>query len=318
MIKTYSIVLPEDEVGIDCVSLVEMPAVESNFEVFDKQIKLSVDQNHVIGVLLRADYPIYRFDGHEEYYVVFSKEVIAEIARRYASADHVASLNHDGIPVEGVVLEQLFIKNSEKGVNPTGFENISDGSLFAVFKLENQDVLDQIASGDVKGFSIEGWFDRQLKLPESQLNPINNTNMNFKNFKKAVKQFLMNTDIAVEVDGKMLYPEGEDWTVGTAVSYLDSDEAVADGEYKINDVTTIVVADGKIAEVKEAEVKEEELEADPVSEDNDLASIVADLVARVAEIEAKIAKPETEEPEDINKELMSVTKNWHEKLQDLR
>lgn len=60
--------------------------------------------------------------------------------------------------VENVHLREVFIKDIDKGINPKGFENIENGSLFGVYKVENDDVWASIKNGEFKGFSLEGYF----------------------------------------------------------------------------------------------------------------------------------------------------------------
>ena len=47
----------------------------------------------------------------------------------------------------------------ERGVNPKGFEDIEDKSLFGTYKVLNDDVWGKIKDGTFKGFSLEGVFD---------------------------------------------------------------------------------------------------------------------------------------------------------------
>lgn len=67
------------------------------------------------------------------------------------------NLEHS-VDTEGVYLIQSFIKNSEAGINPVGFEDIENGSWFTAYKVENEDVWQKIKSGELNGFSIEGMF----------------------------------------------------------------------------------------------------------------------------------------------------------------
>lgn len=67
MLKTlplFKIAVTQSTEGIDKMSLVAAPAVESDFLKFSKEqpIRLSVDEDQhiVLGVALRCDYPIYR------------------------------------------------------------------------------------------------------------------------------------------------------------------------------------------------------------------------------------------------------------------
>ena len=96
----FNIVLGDAE-GIQVMSLVDYPAVESNFLAFDKQqeMKFSVnDEEHIVfGCALRADFPIYRFDRMGEYYVVFTKDVIKQLYEKFLTENLMnnVNLNHD-------------------------------------------------------------------------------------------------------------------------------------------------------------------------------------------------------------------------------
>lgn len=181
MLPIYNIVIDE-ETGIDRISLVEMPAVESNFLAFakeKKQVMFSANEEKqmITGVLTRADFPIYRYDEHGAYYIQFSKETVRKMAEKLLSDNHQNKINIEHIEnsdVEGVQMQEMFIKDVEKGINPTGFENISNGSLFATFKVHNPNIWELIKNGVFKGFSIEGMFvyEEQVKDEEKTFNEI--------------------------------------------------------------------------------------------------------------------------------------------------
>lgn len=178
-IKIYNATLPEDAIGLYTVSLVENPAFETEWLAFSKD-KEEIDfqrlmfsvmgdemQRKVMVVICRADYPILRKKGNELIYVVFSKDVIKEMSQRFLANGFQNSVNiehRENSFVEGVEMEQLFIKDIEKGVDPQGFENIEDGSLFAVYKVNNDEVWEGIKSGVWKSVSLEGLF----KMVEAQ------------------------------------------------------------------------------------------------------------------------------------------------------
>lgn len=178
-IKIYNATLPEDAIGLYTVSLVENPAFETEWLAFSKD-KEEIDfqrlmfsvmgdemQRKVMVVICRADYPILRKKGNELIYVVFSKDVIKEMSQRFLANGFQNSVNiehRENSFVDGVEMEQLFIKDIEKGVDPQGFENIEDGSLFAVYKVNNDEVWEGIKSGVWKSVSLEGLF----KMVEAQ------------------------------------------------------------------------------------------------------------------------------------------------------
>lgn len=169
MIPIFNIAIESDECGVDKISLVEYPAVESNFLAFSdnsKQVILSIENEEkqmVTGVLARCDYPIYRNDEQlGEYFIQFDKSVIVKMAEKMLKENHQNSINiehKENSDIKGVDMVELFIKDSEKGVNPKGFEDIKDGSLFATYHINNSEIWNKIKNGTFKGFSIEGLFD---------------------------------------------------------------------------------------------------------------------------------------------------------------
>lgn len=234
--------------GITCVSLVDAPAVESDFFQFAKQhLQLSVNGNKVMGVLLRADYPIYRTDAEGAYYIRFTRDVIWEIAKRFQQADKLESIQHNGQTIEGVKLVSLFVKDVERGINPAQFDEVSDGSLFAVYEIENKEVLHAIQQGVLRGFSIEGYFG----MNKSKFN----NNMKIKDF---LKKFIDDTNVIKVDDNKtIIAADGGELVEGKEVAFLETDDQVPDGEYK---------AGGKVYVIKEnkiAEIREETAEPEP-------------------------------------------------------
>lgn len=165
-IPLYKVSINDINEGINRISLVEYPAVESNFLAFNdnkKQVMFSAneEQQMITGVLMRCDFPIYRIDDAGEYYIQFDAQVIKEMAEKLLVDEHHNWVNIEhqaGSDVNGVYMVELFIKDTKKGINPKGFESISDGSLFATFKVRNERIWNDIKNGTFKGFSIEGTF----------------------------------------------------------------------------------------------------------------------------------------------------------------
>ena len=160
-------VIDGDE-GITAISFVQEPAVECGFLQFSKQkekLKFSVvDENNrkVIAPIMRCDFPIYRCDESGfEYFILYTKETIEVMARKMFSDNISTNMNMEHNPnniMNGVYLEELFIKNVEKGINPKGFEDIENYSLFGVYTIENDDVWNSIQNGTFTGISLEGIF----------------------------------------------------------------------------------------------------------------------------------------------------------------
>lgn len=164
----YDITISDLTDGIQCVSIVEYPAMETDllyFEKQDKKLNFSIQSEHcIMGVLIKADTPIYRYDNvMGEYYVNFTKEVIKELAEKYVSDNllNAVSLHHNGKLINGIQLRELFIKDSNKGINPSNFEDVPEGSLFAVFHITDTELWETV--NRLGGFSIELLSDIKLQ-----------------------------------------------------------------------------------------------------------------------------------------------------------
>lgn len=167
-IPIYNAEILDAECGIDRISLVNDPAVDAYFVSFSKDkiqqmFTTNEEQKMITGVVMRCDYPIYRNDEHlGEYYINFSADVIKQMAQKLLRDNNQNNVNIEHMfnsDVKGVEMVELFIKDRNKGKNPTGFEDINDGSLFATFKVDNQDIWQQIKNGTFKGYSLEGLFN---------------------------------------------------------------------------------------------------------------------------------------------------------------
>ena len=158
----------EDFEGMSCISIVDEPAMEKEMMVFEKQKKpvmFAVQdelQHKITSVVIRCNYPIYRIDEFgKEYYIRFGREVIDQLAEKYSKDGLLnrVSVQHNGELLSDIVMTEMYIKNTEKGINPVGFEDIEDYSLFATFKVNNEDVWNRIVQGEFGGLSMEVMLD---------------------------------------------------------------------------------------------------------------------------------------------------------------
>ena len=124
----------------------------------------------VSGVAMIADMPIYRRDAiRGEYYVVFDKESIFKIAKKWARSNKYQAVNehHETPIIEGVSLFESYLVDRERGVMPPkGYEDVADGSWFVSYLIDNDEVWAKVKSGEFKGFSVEGVFDFVSELSE--------------------------------------------------------------------------------------------------------------------------------------------------------
>ena len=168
--------ISDEEDGIKIISLVEFPAVERNFIQLSKEVKLSLNEEkrELLGVALIPDFPIYRRDEPGEYYITFSAEAI-----RKAAIDFYRKLNVNNADVEhnhniedGITYFQSMIIDKKNGICPAAFKDLPDGTWIVGCKVDNDEVLNAVKSGEVKGFSIDGYFhaepEKQEEKPEEK------------------------------------------------------------------------------------------------------------------------------------------------------
>lgn len=156
--------LTDENTGVEFNSLVHDPAHEISFQTFKKvqRYQFNDEEKVVSGVAISADTPIYRNDGFEEYYVVFTKDAIKDIIHDYARNNRFNNVNieHNSSDVaEGVYMIHSYQVDTAKGFTaPERFKDANDGSWIVSYKFENEELYNRVKSGEMTGFSIEGTF----------------------------------------------------------------------------------------------------------------------------------------------------------------
>jgi hypothetical protein len=178
----YKLVINDDadETGVDFVALVDQPAIQIAWHKFDQikpfEFKVESDEKQIVsGPLMVADMPIYRRDSSGEYYAVFDAATIEQIVLKFSknkAQNNVNLMHNNERIVDGVFMFESFIIDRKRGVMPpTGFEELTDGSWFGSYKVENKDVWSMVKEGTFQGFSVEGVFG-QVKVDEQPQNEI--------------------------------------------------------------------------------------------------------------------------------------------------
>lgn len=296
-LPVYKIVINEyDESGCTAISLVEHPAVELPFLCFDQneKIQLSIDDDKRIisGIAMLADTPIYRRSANRgEYYIIFTKETIRQMVSKYAKNQmfNIVNLQHNqDTYVNSCHLIESLIIDKERGLCPTEFADVPDGSWYVSYHIEDEALWNEIKNGGhLNGFSIEVLSGLELIENKSQNNRMNKI---FKLAKAVLKLAEIPTDKeTLIIDGEI--------EVGKPV-FVETEEGpveAADGEYTLEDGRVVIVEAGVIAEIKEVEVEPveeelpvEELEEEAPVEEPEVNTEVEELKARIAELEAVI------------------------------
>ena len=337
-----------DDCTITTISLVDDPAMQLPMYCFEKEMaSFSMQdemQHNIISCIVRTDYPILRLtpDGNP-YYIVFNKETSKKLCQKLMKDgfQQCISLDHNGKLIEGIQLQEVFLKDSEKGISPKGFEDAAEGSLFGIYHITDDQLWQDCLDGKFGGVSMETWFDVQ------NFHKINKGKVNMANkIKEALKRLLMEFNNLSTDKAELWWEEDSELAVGYKV--FVEDEAgnkvpAEDGEY-VSDENIIKVEGGVVTEIeaKEAddvkeevpaaeeekkeemevpaaeeevkeEVKEEEVKEDAPEEKEDktaeLEKRIADLEAKVAELETKLVEIATAPAaEPVVDEFEKVTK----------
>lgn len=175
--KVYKLdINSNDETGMNAIALVEFPAVEVDFLAFDKMehIKLSEEKREITGVVCLADVPIYRYNPQiGEHYILFTKELIKSMILKYfkLGMNNNVNIEHQGDLISGLTMIESYIKDSERNISPIEFSDVPDGSWIATFKVENDEVWNNVKNlKTLKGFSLEGLFSygQEIEMSKEQ------------------------------------------------------------------------------------------------------------------------------------------------------
>lgn len=168
MDRIYYAYLNDENDGIQFISLVERPAIQESYFLFNKQFKFTKDDNtHCLtGPILIPNQKIYRRDSRGEYYIVFEADTIEKIASKMISQGTAANVDtqHNGILEKGIHPIEIYLKDSKRN-NLVGFEDLPDKTLFVTYKVDDDELYQRIKE-DFRGFSIEALLSLK-ETPES-------------------------------------------------------------------------------------------------------------------------------------------------------
>lgn len=313
----------DDDPGIRTVSLVECPAMEMPMIMFSedkKNMNFSIQdelKHNILTLIARTDFPILRAteDGNP-YYVIFTKEVTEKLCKKLMSegySQHI-STDHSGKLIDGIQLQEVFLKDSSKGISPIGYEDAAEGSLFGIYHITDEQLWKDCLEGKFTNVSLESYFTLE------KFNKIDNKKNNrfsMNKIKNILRKLLLEFNTLSTNIAELYWEEDTELMVGYKVFVEDESGnkvPAMDGEY-ISDENKIKVAGGVVTEIERREVddmpvnvpveKKEETMEEPVVEEpvveepameepkDDNTDKVAELESRIADLESKIAELES-------------------------
>lgn len=288
------------------ISLVECPAIESNFVYLSEekpiQVCLEQDEKHMVfGAVLIPDKPIYRYNQEEEYYLRFPKETIEVLAHEYLQNDNIYSFTQQHKEnADGVSIIESWVKTSNNDKSVDLGIDAPIGTWFVGAKIDNEEIWQGIKDGSMKGFSVESFlnFDeimmnkQENKMTEEKLETIEVNESFWMRIAEIIKNALKNPEVPeleAQVTSAQVIDEMKDEVENK------EDEVVVE-EMPTNEMPTeetpVMVADEP--EVIAEEVVEDVVEDAPTQEEakEDLQVVIDELNKRIDELNAKISELE--------------------------
>ena len=171
----------ENQDGVFAISLVEQPAIESDFIALSKQEKQvevqfatqDKEKQVLTGAVLIPNKQILRVDKEtgDDYYVYFSKQTIAKASQLFMMNNYQSNHTlHHKSELNNLTVVESWLKDNpiDKSVK-YGFEKLPEGTWFVSVKVNDKAIWDEyVKTGKVKGFSIEGYFTDKAELSKDE------------------------------------------------------------------------------------------------------------------------------------------------------
>jgi hypothetical protein len=169
--KIIELIISNDEDGIEAISLVDRPAIESNFITLAKEYEMNlaevdIEKKILMGPALIPNKMIFRKDGEQKYQVFFSENTVEQASQMYLKNGNQsnATLQHQ-TKVDGMSLvESWIITDPEMDKSKSYGFSLPKGTWMVSMKADNDEIWAKAKSGEIKGFSIEGYFADKLSL----------------------------------------------------------------------------------------------------------------------------------------------------------
>lgn len=246
----------DDSTGLEFISLVDCPAIEVNWVAFnDKPEKFYFTDNDkqiITGPAMIPNIPIYRNDDGFEYEVYFTEADIEIIVRKFMKEQRTLGINYmhekNSQVKDAVIVEYWFITDKANDKSNSFKYDLPVGTFMVSMYIKDKTYWNEnIKSGKVKGFSIEGYLNMDLELKKHK------EKIAFMISKQKFEEVTTASGNKLFVDGTV--------AVDTYVYSAESQVILVDGKQstiqypiwneiiELKDGTILTIADGKILEI---------------------------------------------------------------------
>lgn len=167
---------PTDQIsGVKVMSLVDVPAMQSEFVAFSEEkeqyVELKVEgyKQVVAGLALIPDKDFLRKTPEgEPYYAYFTKESVEAIRNKFHKEQMTANVNVDHSQtdfVDAYLIESFIVDSNERlaDLKAKGIKDPVIGSWFVAYKIEDEKTFKMVLDGKLKGFSVEIFVRKVFK-----------------------------------------------------------------------------------------------------------------------------------------------------------
>jgi len=213
--KIYKMFIDDEDQdsGVFAISLVENPAIESNWVYLSKHYKIELatvnnDKQLLIGPVLIPNKEIPRIDQEtgEEYSIVFEEDVIEKAAQLFLQRQHnnSSTLEHNQ-PLEDISFVESWIVADPKADKTNAYGlSYPKGTWVVMAKVNNKDIWDNyVKTGKVAGFSLEGLFGHNLVEASKQAHLVSLSDLNDSFDNEFAEEMLASIKGIIKRDGRM-------------------------------------------------------------------------------------------------------------------
>lgn len=167
-VPLYEMRLDAHDDGVYAVSLVDYPAIQTDFQYFNEDSLMkfkeqSKEEQTVLGPVMIPDQKIQRYEDGEPYFVFYRAETVKKAAHRFLKKGLTSEVTemHLKEAANAYIIESWLVKDPEKDKSSCYGYTLPKGTWCMSIKIEDKDYFDEaVKSGKVRGFSIEGLFTR--------------------------------------------------------------------------------------------------------------------------------------------------------------
>jgi len=277
--KVIQLLIDEEQqnFAVEALSLVKFPAIESDFIFLAKENRylslatIDEEQRTLIGPALIPDKNIPRFDEEtqEEYDVYFSVDTVKRASELFLEQKRTSehTFEHSSKIDDVHVVESWLVQDPDQDKSKSYGMSVPKGTWMVRVKVDNDEVWESVKNGEVRGFSIEGYFVDQVEQMSSKVKKTSMAQRLYEAVMGVVKGRNFYAEVSLTT-GATMVTEADAMELGVQVQALDDEGKpvdMKDGQYETEAGISLRVASGQLVELDGEVLTEEVVEEETTS-----------------------------------------------------